>query len=307
MIFRITEHVIHHHGVGHRGENRAETIFAIQPFIDETHRRFHRPLPRVAREQRINCAQHGIHATEQREPALMLMRRTLGHAGVDGGIEEQFIDAPVNAGMAERAPHQHQGWFALFRCVDAVLRAIDPLFPRHTRQRAVEAAVSFVDERLNGEDGLGAIFPAMANSVMMYDVLGYPEDHPHRAIARKSIEKLLVINEDEAYCQPCLSPVWDTSLAAHALLETGEAHAEQAAERGLAWLRPLQILDVRGDWISRRPNVRPGGWAFQYNNAHYPDVDDTAVVVLALDRAWTSGLLAARPDEAIDRAREWVE
>src|SRR5471030_869271 len=222
-------------------------------------------------------------------------------------IDELFFDAPVNAGMAARAPHQHQGWFVLFRCVDAVLRAADPLFPRHTRQRAVEAAVRFVDERLNGEDGLGAIFPAMANSVMMYDVLGYPEDHPNRAIARKSIEKLLVIKEDEAYCQPCLSPVWDTSLAAHALLETGEAHAEQAAERGLAWLRPLQILDVRGDWISRRPNVRPGGWAFQYNNAHYPDVDDTAVVVLALDRAWTSGLLAARPDEAIDRAREWVE
>ena len=145
----------------------------------------------------------------------------------------------------------------------------------------------------------------MANSVMMYDVLGYPADHPNRAIARQSIEKLLVIKDDEAYCQPCLSPVWDTSLAAHALLETGEARAEQAAERGLAWLRPLQILDVRGDWISRRPNVRPGGWAFQYANAHYPDVDDTAVVVMAMQRS--AALTQSDVDrEAIARAREWV-
>ena len=73
-------------------------------------------------------------------------------------------------------------------------------------------------ERLNGEDGLGAIFPAMANSVMMFAVLGYPEDHPQRAIARRSVEKLLVVHEQEAYCQPCVSPIWDTGLTCHALL-----------------------------------------------------------------------------------------
>ncbi|MGF6958712.1 squalene--hopene cyclase [Paraburkholderia youngii] len=220
-------------------------------------------------------------------------------------IDELFRGAPVNTGMNERAPHQHAGWFGFFRCVDTVLRAVDGLLPKASRERAIRAAVAFVDERLNGEDGLGAIFPAMANSVMMYDVLGYPADHPNRAIARKSLDKLLVVKDDEAYCQPCLSPVWDTSLAAHALLETREARAEQAAERGLGWLRPLQILDVRGDWISRRPNVRPGGWAFQYNNAHYPDVDDTAVVVMAMHRS--AALTKSDVDrEAIVRAREWV-
>jgi squalene-hopene/tetraprenyl-beta-curcumene cyclase len=223
-------------------------------------------------------------------------------------IDELFFDAPVNAGMAARAPHQHQGWFVLFRCVDAVLRAADPLFPRHTRQRAVEAAVRFVDERLNGEDGLGAIFPAMANSVMMYDVLGYPEDHPNRAIARKSIEKLLIIDEapdGEAYCQPCLSPIWDTSLVAHALLEADTPKARAAVSRGLDWLVPLQILDVRGDWISRRPNIRPGGWAFQFANPHYPDVDDTAVVAMAMERADRENGTALY-GEAIARGREWV-
>ena len=223
-------------------------------------------------------------------------------------IDELFFDAAINAGMAARAPHQHQGWFVLFRCADAVLRAVDPLFPRHTRQRAIEAAVRFVDERLNGEDGLGAIFPAMANSVMMYDVLGYPEDHPNRAIARKSIEKLLIIDEapgGEAYCQPCLSPIWDTSLAAHALLEAGTPKARAAVSRGLDWLVPLQILDVRGDWISRRPNIRPGGWAFQFANPHYPDVDDTAVVAMAMERADRENGTALY-GEAIARGREWV-
>lgn len=220
-------------------------------------------------------------------------------------IDELFRASPSAAGLLPRAPHQNRGWFAVFRAVDVVLRAVDGLFPKRTRQRAIDAAVSFVDERLNGEDGLGAIFPAMANAVMMYDTLGYPPEHPNRAIARASIEKLLVVGDDEAYCQPCLSPVWDTSLAAHALLETELPRAEEAALRGLQWLEPLQILDVRGDWISRRPNVRPGGWAFQYANPHYPDVDDTAVVAMAMDRADA----LKRSDtyrESIARAREWV-
>jgi len=220
-------------------------------------------------------------------------------------IDELFRRAPVTAGLNRRAPHQSKGWFNFFRAVDGVLRTADPLMPNYLRQRSIDAAVAFVDERLNGDDGLGAIFPAMANSVMMYDVLGYAPDHPHRAIARQSVEKLLVIREDEAYCQPCLSPVWDTSLAAHALLETGDARAEQAVRRGLEWLRPLQVLDVRGDWISRRPDVRPGGWPFQYANPHYPDVDDTAVVALAMHRVDVLDKTNSY-DESIARAREWV-
>ena len=164
-----------------------------------------------------------------------------------------------------------------------------------------------MDERLNGEDGLGAIFPAMANAVMLYDALGLPETDPNRAIARASIEKLLVVKDDEAYCQPCLSPVWDTALAAHAMLETGGDASEAAALSALAWLKPLQILDSAGDWAVWRPDVRPGGWAFQYRNDHYPDLDDTAVVVMAMDRA--RGL--ERGDEGFDtaiaRGREWVE
>jgi squalene-hopene/tetraprenyl-beta-curcumene cyclase len=220
-------------------------------------------------------------------------------------IDELFIHSPQATGPAAKAPQQKMSWFWFFRGVDNVLRASEPLFPRRSRERAIERAVAWVGERLNGEDGLGAIFPAMANSVMMYDALGYPPEHPQRAIARASIEKLLSVYGDEAYCQPCLSPIWDTGLACHALLETGDADGVRCAMKGLDWLRPRQVLDVKGDWIARRPHVRPGGWAFQYANPHYPDVDDTAVVALAMDRARQ---VDRRVDYgvAIARAQEWV-
>ena len=94
-----------------------------------------------------------------------------------------------------------------------------------------------------------------------------------------------MIKEHEAYCQPCVSPVWDTALVCHTLLEVGDERSVAQAMKGLAWLEPLQMLDIAGDWAARRPDVRPGGWAFQYANPHYPDLDDTAVVVMAMDRA----------------------
>jgi squalene-hopene/tetraprenyl-beta-curcumene cyclase len=222
------------------------------------------------------------------------------------GIDELFLEDPKSIGMAPKAPHQSQLWFTGFRLLDSVLRTVDPLFPKTSRQRAIDKAVAFVTERLNGVDGLGAIYPAMANTVMMFDLLGYPKDHPHYVLARQSVEKLLVVKDDEAYCQPCVSPVWDTALTAHAMMEVGGDKEVASARDALEWLKPLQVLDVEGDWIEKRPGVRPGGWAFQYNNAHYPDLDDTAVVVMAMDRARGRGAGAAY-DGAIARGREWIE
>ncbi len=222
-------------------------------------------------------------------------------------IDELFVEKdPRDIGPPERAPHQNAAWFAFFHVVDVILRAAEPWFPKSLRKRAVERAVAFVTERLNGEDGLGAIYPAMANSVMMFDVLGYPKDHPDAAIARASVDKLVVADDLEAYCQPCVSPVWDTGLVCHALLEVGDEAAESGAERGLQWLLPRQVLDVKGDWIARRPDARPGGWAFQYANPHYPDLDDTAVVVMAMDRMRRRHP-GRRFDNAIVRGREWIE
>ena len=208
---------------------------------------------------------------------------------------------PVN-----QAANAKWAWKVFFNSLDVVLKAVDPFWPMSLRQKAINRCTAFVTERLNGDSGLGAIYPAMANSVMMFDVLGYAEDHPDRAIARKSVEKLLVFRDDgEIYCQPCVSPVWDTALTCHALMEAGGEEAERRAMQGLAWLKPLQVLDVKGDWADRRPDVRPGGWAFQYRNDHYPDLDDTAVVVMAMDRG-RQRLGAEGYDEAIARGEEWT-
>lgn len=223
------------------------------------------------------------------------------------GIDELFLQAPATLRSRPKAPHQKWSWFILFAVIDAVLRTVEPLFPARSRRRAIDKAVAFVTERLNGEDGLGAIFPAMANTVMMFDALGYPKDDANVKVARASIDKLLVIKADEAYCQPCVSPVWDTVLTCHALMEAGGQRAVKSAEKGLEWLKPLQVLETAGDWAEQRPDIRPGGWAFQYANPHYPDLDDTAVVVMAMDRAdGSTGAQSPRFGPAIARAREWV-
>jgi squalene-hopene/tetraprenyl-beta-curcumene cyclase len=188
-----------------------------------------------------------------------------------------------------------------FELLDRVLRKAEPMFSKRARQRAIEAAVAFVSERLNGEDGLGGIYPAMANALMMFDCLGYPPDHPWYRTTKGALRKLLVLDPDRCYCQPCLSPVWDTALACHALMEVGDRELDPAVARALDWLAGKQVLEVAGDWAAVRPGLRPGGWAFQYENPHYPDVDDTAAAALALDRfdheRW-------RP--ATSRAVEWI-
>jgi squalene-hopene/tetraprenyl-beta-curcumene cyclase len=224
-------------------------------------------------------------------------------------IPELFVAPPET--VRHWPTGAHQAWLGvkIFGAIDWLLKRTEPVFPARLRRRAIDRAEAFVTERLNGEDGLGAIYPAMANAVMMYDALGFPPDDPRLVAARRSIEKLLVVKQDEAYCQPCLSPVWDTALASHSLMEVGDEASAAAATAGLGWLAPLQVLDIKGDWAAQRPNVRPGGWAFQYANPDYPDLDDTAVVAMAMDRADRGGLTAARDAHAgpIARAREWIE
>ena len=234
-------------------------------------------------------------------PLLVLMAlhpRAKNPKGID--IRELFVTPPDEERDYLRAATASPLGKA-FLALDGVLRLAEPFVPRSMRARAIAKAMRFTLERLNGEDGLGAIFPAMANCLMALDAMGYAPDHPDRAVARRAIENLLVIGADEAYCQPCVSPVWDTSLTAHALLETQDAATLEAVRRGNDWLVSRQVTTVVGDWASQRPGLRPGGWAFQYWNDFYPDVDDTAVVAMAMDRADS-----VRYREPLARAAEWV-
>jgi squalene-hopene/tetraprenyl-beta-curcumene cyclase len=215
-------------------------------------------------------------------------------------VGELFAEPPDTVRDWGRGPTR-SGWSLVFVALDRLLRAVEPRFPAALRRRAIDKAARFVAERLNGEDGLGGIFPAMVNSLFMFDCLGYAPDHPLCRIAYAAIMKLVVRDGERRYCQPCLSPVWDTALACHALSEADDPSIDAAIRRGLDWLEDRQVLDVAGDWAAARPGLRPGGWAFQYANPHYPDVDDTAAVALILDRCDRE-----RYRPAVERAAEWI-
>ncbi|RME63954.1 MAG: squalene--hopene cyclase [Alphaproteobacteria bacterium] len=217
------------------------------------------------------------------------------------GIGELFAAPPATIADWLSNPTGSK-WGDAFLLLDKLLRRVEPLFPKGARQRAIDKAVSFISERLNGEDGLGGIFPAMANAVMAFDALGYGRDDPRFIVARQAVRNLMTKGKDgPRFCQACISPVWDTALAAHALLEAGEESHAPVMDAAWDWLLTRQILDVKGDWADKRPDLPPGGWAFQNRNDYYPDVDDTAVVGMALHRADPVAY-----EDAIKRAETWI-
>ena len=215
------------------------------------------------------------------------------------GIAELFTTPPA---QEQYNFPKRTGTERLFLGLDRALAFGEQAIPRALRRRAVNRALDWCLTRLNGDDGLGAIFPPMANVLMAFDTLGYGCDHPARRTARRAIDLLVTEPVDGSqYVQPCVSPVWDTGLAALSLMECGGEAERRAAQASLPWLADLQILDVEGDWAATRPHAPPGGWAFQYRNDFYPDVDDTAVVAMALHRADPE---AHR--DAIERAAVWI-
>ena len=190
----------------------------------------------------------------------------------------------------------------IFLVLDKFGRWAEPFIPAKIHERAIEKAKDWTIERLNGEDGLGCIFPAMVNAYEALMLLGFPKDHEYVVTARKAIDKLLVVSEDSAFCQPCVSPVWDTALAALALQEADKTGNAKNLTNAYNWLKSVQLSDEPGDWRVSRPNLSGGGWAFQYANPHYPDVDDTAIVAFAMADSNLPDL-----DESIHRATRWIE
>jgi squalene-hopene/tetraprenyl-beta-curcumene cyclase len=211
------------------------------------------------------------------------------------------------------APERERGYFSHVKtplgkailAVERMGRLLEPLIPGFVRKKATEKAHAWFVERLNGYDGLGAIFPAMVNAYEALDYLGYPKDHELRRVAREAIDRLLVVKDDSAYCQPCVSPIWDTGLASLALQEVDAFERDDRTrarlKHALRWLAGKQLKDEPGDWQVRRPELAGGGWAFQFGNSYYPDVDDSAVVGQALVQAEDREFA-----ENIERAGVWV-
>ena len=195
------------------------------------------------------------------------------------GIEELFCTPPQRIkkyfSMTEKSL-----WGKFFLFMDQVMRRLEPLFPKFLRQHAIKRCEKWFIARMNEDDGIGGIFPAMVNTYEALLILGYSLDDPLCIQARSAIDKLLCERGEALYCQPCVSPVWDTCLAAQAMIEAGDR--QQAVTGALDWLVTKQLDKEPGDWRELRPQLAGGGWAFQYSNYYYPDLDDTAMVGWAM-------------------------
>ena len=193
-------------------------------------------------------------------------------------------------------------WRNLFLALDRVLKLWEKHGPRSIRTQAIRRAEQWILDRTRYTDGLAAIYPPMQYVIMALDLLGYSSDHPDRVEAQKQFDALMVNDGERFFFQPCFSVVWDTAIAAFAL---GEAeNAPREALRNCAdWLLTKEVRR-RGDWSVKRPNTQPSGWYFEFANEFYPDIDDTAMVLLALN-----GARASRPAEqqaCEKRAVRWL-
>lgn len=190
-----------------------------------------------------------------------------------------------------------------FLALDHIGRIIDRLVPQFVRNISIRKCTQWFIQRMNEDHGIGGIFPAMVNAYEALIASGYANDDPLVIQARKAIDNLLVERGNSVYCQPCLSPVWDTCLASQALIEVAAETNNKSEEitKGLNWLLDRQLTDEPGDWRDVRPNLKGGGWAFQYSNYYYPDLDDTSMI------AWA--MLRSDPEQykdSIQSAAEWI-
>ena len=188
-------------------------------------------------------------------------------------------------------------YFYLFTLIDKILKIIEPFFPKKLKKKSAEKAKNFIVNRLNGIHGLGAIFPAMVNCTIALHLLGLRKEYK---ISLNSVRNLITHKKNFSYCQPCFSPIWDTGLNGLSLLESGLTLKDPAIQKACKWLEKKQILKIKGDWVVKNKNLLPGGWAFQYENDFYPDVDDTAVVAMFLDRA------GYQNKKSLEKACNWI-
>jgi squalene-hopene/tetraprenyl-beta-curcumene cyclase len=216
-------------------------------------------------------------------PLLIIMDRRPVHAVPRGlGLDELWahhlhLDDPAYArrGLVS--------WKNFFLGVDGFLKTWEAFGPRPWRDRALRAAHDWLLPRVAVPGGLGGIYPAMVNSILALRLCGYADDHRLISGQWKEIEALGIHRGGRFHVQPCVSPVWDTALAVNALVASGLPPGHSALGRAADWLLERQVLEP-GDWQVKRPGLEPGGWAFQFDNPFYPDLDDTAVVVMALQQ-----------------------
>ncbi len=193
-------------------------------------------------------------------------------------------------------------WRNAFLRLDKVLKFWERHGSKSLRRRALHKAEKWMLERTRYSDGLAAIYPPMMYVIMALDLLGYAPDHPDRVEAQKQFDALMVADGKRFFFQPCFSVVWDAAIAAFALGEAVEPPRE-ALRQCADWLLDKEVRR-KGDWSVKRPNTEPSGWYFEFANEFYPDIDDTAMVLLALARSHASR--SADQQAAIQRGVRWL-
>ena len=197
-------------------------------------------------------------------------------------VDELFRDATAGATAFAWSEHFFS-WRNFFLALDRALKLYERVPWKPLRQRALRQAQRWLLEHLERSDGLGTIYPAMMNAVFALVALGYSPDDPLTAREIGHLARYEIEDEETMRLQPCISPVWDTAIAMVALEEAGLAADHPALTRAAEWLLKNQVLGT-GDWQVKNRKARPGGWVFEFRNDFYPDVDDTAFVLMALQR-----------------------
>jgi len=232
--------------------------------------------------------------------AILSALRPMRRLPEEKGIAELFRpDLPPPSRRTERT----WTWSNFFLVVDRALKWADRIVPKSLRRPGLAAAHRWMLRHFENSDGLGAIFPAMVYSVFALRALGYESGSAPVRWAMDQLEDLLIEENGSVRIQPCVSPAWDTAIASIALADSGLPADDPALVGAARWLLDREIR-TPGDWQRRRPGVEPSGWAFEYRNDHYPDIDDTAMVLLALKRT----ALEHRPEgrAATRRAVAWL-
>ncbi len=230
------------------------------------------------------------------KPTRQLPAEQCLHELYPAGLEQTDLSMPYGS--------RFFGWRTFFLRADGILKALSRFGCRPLRRLALRKAEAWMTERMGeGSDGLAAVFPAMLNAIIALKTLGYPEDNPLLQKAVADFEGLFVDDPEDFRIQPCLSPIWDTAINLIALVESGMKADHPAVVRAAEWLEKKEVR-IKSDWAHKNPHPEASGWAFEFNNVHFPDTDDTAMVLMALRLVRTAR--ETTRDEVFGRAVPWL-
>jgi squalene-hopene/tetraprenyl-beta-curcumene cyclase len=219
------------------------------------------------------------------------------------GIEELFVGDRSKANLRLKWAKKLVSWRNFFLLLDRLTHFLEKVHIRPLRSMAIQKAEKWMLERMEMSDGLGAIYPSIMNSIIAMRCLGYSLDDPQVIRAMDEFEKLGIEEETTFRMQPCVSPVWDTAYAVFALGESGVSATDPRLVQPSEWMLKKQVTR-KGDWCVKNRKAAPAGWYFEFNNEFYPDVDDSAMVLLALSKVKTGN--ESYHDKSVRRAIDWI-